>query len=278
METLLKYILENTGWGVISTVLISIFILLMVLGWLMSRRIGSVYSIYHRFWYFIFGTGQFNNSKIKDLVDDRIDIERFNMIFNIRAVTIEQIIRFKSWIDINEIDVAKITRASKYFDIQKLTIKPIKKYEIIFFLAIFVSMYYVLLMSVSLYFKNSVIYKFNESGYNILLSEKKAEPFFYFPMFTSKSEYWNLSKEKCTKINEIILTENLTKERVDAICEEFLVTDFSTNIGNEVRDFKLAISIVITLSLILIIFSWVFLYRYFCCLDAIKEIKNKCDI
>ncbi|HDW1085887.1 TPA: hypothetical protein RK143_002803, partial [Citrobacter koseri] len=115
----LSDLLENK----ISFLIVFLVILISSLLYI-KKRSGSGFSIANRF--FIFWIGSKDKSE-SELIDEIIDIEKFNFQYNTRAVSKRQKINFETWIKKYELDFRMISKLKSNFDIEKLKIAKINK-------------------------------------------------------------------------------------------------------------------------------------------------------
>ena len=106
-----------------------IFLLFIVLGGIyFYLRTDSLFSIFYRLIILFLGKPRTNT----DLINDIVEIEKFNFLYNKNAVSIRQKSRFEKWIFDYELDFKLITKVGKQLDIDNLKLRKIKKGGAIF--------------------------------------------------------------------------------------------------------------------------------------------------
>lgn len=93
MESLISSIWNFDG--LINSALI--FVTFGLLGVFLWKRAGSAYSLLNRLWEFCLGGKTFHDGKINAYFNERNDVERFNVLFNVGARNKEEIKSLINW-------------------------------------------------------------------------------------------------------------------------------------------------------------------------------------
>lgn len=107
-----------------------IFILIIILFIIFyyKYRAKSAFSIIHRLLIFIIGKDKSNNDK-NSLINDIMEIEKFNFYYKTNAVSLRQIQKFEKWVRKYELDYRLLSKLKGEFDIEELNVRnvPSKK-------------------------------------------------------------------------------------------------------------------------------------------------------
>lgn len=97
-------------WGIIDNKIVSLFIiaiLLLTFLYYVKRKAQSGFSIANRI-FMLFLRNKERNTK--ELIDEIIDIERFNFYYNTQAISLRQATAFETWIRKYELDFRIISK------------------------------------------------------------------------------------------------------------------------------------------------------------------------
>lgn len=174
-------------------------------------RTSSVFSVFYRLVILFLGKPRSN----ADLINDIIEIERFNFLYKKNAVSIRQKEKFEKWIRNYELDFKLITSIGRDLDIDKLKINkiPKKAYIPLYAFSLFcllATLFLSIVFSVILV-KNSALLSFNDSGRLFWMNSYEAKG---FPVFDSNN-IWKVDLGVCKKKTNIT---NLSIEEFDIIC------------------------------------------------------------
>ncbi|MFQ2131564.1 DUF6216 family protein [Aeromonas hydrophila] len=200
----------------ISIMTITVIITLLVL--FVSKRAGSSFGIINKLVNFIFSSKGFHSDKINRIWQEREDIERFNALFNTRALSVDNIISFDGWIKKYSIDLKKIAGLGGGFDIKRNKIKKSPWYVILIIGGLSLFFFSITCFSFMLTISNAALIKmnnFDDVGWFWINSERAyaaQSPF-------KEGVEWKITKDSCEKkSNEDI---KLPREFIDSICESF---------------------------------------------------------
>lgn len=116
MESLISSIWNFDG--LINSALI--FVTFGLLGVFIWKRAGSAYSLLNRLWELCLGGKTFHDGKINAYFNERNDVERFNVLFNVGARNKEEIKSLINWTKKKNIDIRHVTAAKGWFEISTL--------------------------------------------------------------------------------------------------------------------------------------------------------------
>ena len=196
-----------------------IFLVLIILGVChFYSRTSSMFSIFYRLVTLFLGKPRSN----ADLINDIIEIERFNFLYNKNAVSLQQKEKFEKWIRNYELDFKLITSIGRGLDIDKLKINKINKKSYIFSYAFsllwLLAVLFLSVISSLILVKNSALLSFNDSGKFFWMNSYEAKG---FPVFDSNN-IWKVDLGVCKEKTSIT---NLSIEEFDTICNSLSSED-----------------------------------------------------
>lgn len=189
-----------------------IFLLFIVLGGIyFYLRTDSLFSIFYRLIILFLGKPRTNT----DLINDIVEIEKFNFLYNKNAVSIRQKSRFEKWIFDYELDFKLITKVGKQLDIDNLKLRKIKKGGAIFLYSV-CSIFLLFFFAFSIFFtvlliKDSALLSFNGSGKPFWMNSYEAKG----ATILDTKNVWTVDSGICKKK---IKVSNLSNEELDIIC------------------------------------------------------------
>jgi len=214
MDTVILSIFNIESFISIMTILVIITSLVIFI----SKRAGSSFGIINKLINFIFSSKGFHSEKINSIWQEREDIERFNALFNTRALSVNNIFAFDEWIKKYSIDLKKVAGLGGGFDIKKNKIKKSPWYVISFIGGISLFLFSITCFSFMLTISNAALIKmnkFDDVGWFWINNERAyaaQNPFM-------EGLEWKITKDSCEKkSNEDV---KLPREFIDSICESF---------------------------------------------------------
>lgn len=213
MESIISLIFNVESFISIATILIVLVSLIIFI----SNRAGSSFGIINRLINVVFSSKEFHSKKINDIWQEREDIERFNALFNTRAIDVNQIIYFYEWLKKYRLDLKVISNIGFCFDIKRVKVIRVPWYIISLYGAGALFFIFVTLFSFMLTVSNAALIKKNKyDGVGwFWINSEQAMPF----KNPFKEGYnWKITKESC---NENLNYGNLPKEFVSEICYSF---------------------------------------------------------
>ncbi|MBU2672652.1 hypothetical protein I5654_08215 [Hafnia paralvei] len=203
----LSDLLENK----ISFLIVFLVILISSLLYI-KKRSGSGFSIANRF--FIFWIGSKDKSE-NELIDEIIDIEKFNFQYNTRAVSKRQKINFETWIKKYELDFRMISKLKSNFDIEKLKIAKINKtIPTVLFIAMFIP-FIIGFETFIIAVKPAGLININDTGWFWFNKNEALQ----YKFLGSTKNAWVITPESCSNKEKIKI--ELHKDTIDTICESF---------------------------------------------------------
>lgn len=93
-------------------------------------RAGSFFSLLNRLWRLIAGKGDLHDPTLNSLLQESLDLEKFQLIFGVKAETISDLHRFATWRKANCIGMTNIHKARRWIDVTstEMVRKPPKNY------------------------------------------------------------------------------------------------------------------------------------------------------
>lgn len=179
-----------------------------------KKRSGSGFSIANRF--FIFWVGSKGKAKgDNELIDEIIDIERFNFQYNTRAVSKRQKINFETWIRKYELDFTILSKLKANFDIENLKIAKISKITSgALFIAIFIP-FIIGFNTLIIAAKPAGLININNTGWFWFNKNEALQ----YKFLGSTKNAWVITPESCT--NKEKIKTKLNKDTINTICESF---------------------------------------------------------
>lgn len=236
--------------NIISTIIILIIILISPCYFI--KRTGSSFSLLHKTSFLILKN--FKKTLRNDLINEILEIERFNFLYHKNAISLEQKNKFENWIRKYSLDFRLITKVGKLLDMESLKLKSHKK-EYAVSIIVFLLFSLITLASspilISLINKDSVLLKFeNSSWFWIKQYEAKQYKF-----LDQEKNIWVITPETCQK-NIVISEDILSQEYQKIICNAFTVQDDIRYISKSIKNQKYSSIFLTTLLLIIISFSY----------------------
>ncbi|MCJ7925634.1 MAG: DUF6216 family protein [Pantoea vagans] len=193
----------------------AIVILLLIIQYV-RRKTNSSYSLLDKLWGWVVGNNGFRNPQILDFHEEMQDIDRFNLIYNMKAKSINEIINMQRWLKEESYDIRELSRLSSFFDIVNLKIrKPNKLVSFSLFLSIIMILPLGLVCFVPLISFGAII-QASDSKTLMIISSDKAIVF---------GEHFSLHKDDCDfkKIDKNRLSDlsRFSPNDIDDLCEAF---------------------------------------------------------
>ncbi|MBK4256663.1 hypothetical protein JJQ12_24440 [Enterobacter hormaechei] len=199
-------------WGIIDNKIVSLFIiaiLLLTFLYYVKRKAQSGFSIANRI-FMLFLRNKERNTK--ELIDEIIDIERFNFYYNTQAISLRQATAFETWIRKYELDFRIISKLKNKLDIEYLKITKVRRISVIFYLASSLLVIALGLQTLIIANTNSLLIKIDDSNWFWVNKDKATS----FSILQYKNTPWVITDESC-KTNATI--SSLSKEHTAIICK-----------------------------------------------------------
>lgn len=182
METFYKLIPPAS----VSTVLI-VFVAISLL----YLRAGSIYLPLARISRLIIGKIDINHEGIRSYLQQRQEVEVFNLASGLRAENIKDVQRFLTWHQTTGISLVRMKRAGAWFDRESLTIrKQPRWFHLVGHLSWIVPTTVALALMITLVSRNEVLVWTKRSNQFLWYSEAGFHTFF--------DENWKLNKNSCS--------------------------------------------------------------------------------
>lgn len=236
--------------NIISTIIILIIILISPCYFI--KRTGSSFSLLHKTSFLILKN--FKKTLRNDLINEILEIERFNFLYHKNAISLEQKNKFENWIRKYSLDFRLITKVGKLLDMESLKLKSHKK-EYAVSIIIFLLFSLITLASspilISLINKDSVLLKFENSSW-FWINQYEAKQ---YKFLDQEKNIWVITPETCQK-NIVISEDILSQEYQKIICNAFTDQDDIRYISKSIKNQKYSSIFLTTLLLIIISFSY----------------------
>ena len=238
---------------------LNIFNKIIVLAMLLSvpccfiQRTGSSFSLLHKISFLILKN--FKKTKCDDFINEILDIERFNFLYNKNAISLEQKNKFENWIRKYSLDFRLITKVGKLLDMESLKLKRYKKKHVLSIILLFSLSSLITLVSspilISLINKDSVLLKFENSSW-FWINQYEAKQ---YKFLDQEKNIWVITPETCQK-NVIISEDILSQEYQKIICNAFTDQDDIRYISKSIKNQKYSSIFLTILLLVIILFSY----------------------
>ena len=236
--------------NIISTIIILIIILISPCYFI--KRTGSSFSLLHKTSFLILKN--FKKTLRNDLINEILEIERFNFLYHKNAISLEQKNKFENWIRKYSLDFRLITKVGKLLDMESLKLKSHKK-EYAISIIVFLLFSLITLASspilISLINKDSVLLKFENSSW-FWINQYEAKQ---YKFLDQEKNIWVITPETCQK-NIIISEDILSQEYQKIICNAFTDQGDIRYISKSIKNQKYSSIFLTTLLLIIISFSY----------------------
>lgn len=214
-----------------------------------KRKAKSGFSISNKLFIFLIGYRKKNNN---DLIDEIIDIEKFNFHYNTNAVSKRQINRFELWIRTYELDFRLISKLKGLLNIESLKIKKVNNlYFTLVFVSIFVP-FFTLFPAINVALTPAFLIKLENTGW-FWINKNQATEY----VFTDKKKPWVINTTTCTANNSTTPTKNIIKlideKTFNLICKSFSNKEDQRYIERKIKEQQLFFYIV-SIALILLVF------------------------
>jgi hypothetical protein len=191
--------------------LLSFIFLIFVFLYIKSKS-QSGFSILNRLW--IFAIKNKETSK-DDLINEIMEVEKFNFYYNTNAVSKKQKKKFEDWIRKYELDFKIISKLKDNFDVDSLKIRKIKKPLIaipfLFLFAIFLCF----ISAIPVAIKPSGLISINDDGWFWFNKNEAME----YSFFTKRENLWIVTPEMCN--NRQSISKKLNTKTIESICFSF---------------------------------------------------------
>ena len=216
------------------------------------KRTGSSFSLLHKTSFLILKN--FKKTLRNDLINEILEIERFNFLYHKNAISLEQKNKFENWIRKYSLDFRLITKVGKLLDMESLKLKSHKK-EYAISIIVFLLFSLITLASspilISLINKDSLLLKFENSSW-FWINQYEAKQ---YKFLDQEKNIWVITPETCQK-NIIISEDILSQEYQKIICNAFTDQDDIRYISKSIKNQKYSSIFLTTLLLIIISFSY----------------------
>ncbi|MEB6381101.1 DUF6216 family protein [Leclercia adecarboxylata] len=237
-NTLLSYLTEliDNKYVFSAIVFSTVLALIFYIKW----KAKSGFSISNKLFIFLIGYSKKNNN---DLIDEIIDIEKFNFHYNTNAISKRQISRFELWIRTYELDFRLISKLKNHLNIETLKIKKVNNiYFILVFLSIFVP-FFALFPAIDVALKPAFLIKIENTGW-FWINKNQATEY----MLTNKKKPWVINKTTCTENNSATPPKNIIKlideKSFNLICKSFSSKEDQIFIERKIKEQQLFFYIV----------------------------------
>lgn len=210
-------------------------------------RTNSFFSLLYRLVILLFGKPKSN----LDLINDIVEVERFNFLYKKDAVSIKQKEKFEKWIRDYELDFKLITSVGKYFDIDTLMIKKTSKIKS--FILYLVNTFCLIILLPIFIFSSAFLvgdfamlsFKSNDKIFLMNTNEAKG-----FSLFDTEN-VWFVDSKVCENKTSVV---NLSGEELSIVCDIFSDKDDVEYIDRLIHKQRLFLTVPWVISMFFILF------------------------
>ncbi|HHK4131178.1 TPA: DUF6216 family protein [Enterobacter roggenkampii] len=236
-----------------------------------KRKAKSGFSISNKIFIFLIG---YNKKSNTELIDDIIDIEKFNFHYNTNAVSKRQISNFESWIRTYELDFRLISKLKGLLNIENLKIKKISKiYSSLVFISIFV-LFFTLLPAVDIALTPAFLIKLENTGW-FWINKHQATEY----VFSNKRKPWVINTTTCAENKSNTPSKNtiklIDKKTFNLICKSFSDKEDQRYIERKIKEQQLFFYITSIALTLLILSLFKHLMTLFSAYEARKMVLLK---
>lgn len=210
-------------------------------------RTNSFFSLLYRLVILLFGKPKSN----LDLINDIVEVERFNFLYKKDAVSIKQKEKFEKWIRDYELDFKLITSVGKYLDIDALRIKKTSKRKSLilylvntFFLIILLPIF---IFSSAFLVGDFAMLSFKSNDKIFLMNTNEAKGFSLF----DTENVWFVDSKICENKTSVV---NLSGEELSIVCDIFSDKDDVEYIDRLIYKQRLFLTVPWVISMFFILF------------------------
>ncbi|QPB42545.1 DUF6216 family protein [Rodentibacter haemolyticus] len=256
-----------------------IFILIIILFIIFyyKYRAKSAFSIIHRLLIFIIGKDKSNNDK-NSLINDIMEIEKFNFYYKTNAVSLRQIQKFEKWVRKYELDYRLLSKLKGEFDIEELNVRNVPSKKKLLSIIIVFSITFLCFLSclpilINLSIGNSALLEFKDSGETYWVSNYEARKFSYSDIFyTSKNHNNEITHRYCEENKKEI---NISENNLEVICSMFVNKEDKEFLDKILKDQHIFFRYFIFILTIALYIFINYMFRLANILDAYNMIKRK---
>ncbi|WBF43349.1 DUF6216 family protein [Serratia rubidaea] len=255
MDKIVSWVVDYETW-----VRLLVFIaLLLIVAFYFYLRAGSSYSLLHRTWSLLVGRKKFSTPELNEFMTERLDVDKFNAIFNTQVTSVNQAVNFKNWLKKYNINIRLISRIKGWFDFEhQRVILPNG----------WMTLAYAILAIASILLAMKCIIIGSSSSALIKVKNQPDEPWFwinsqkahnytkYYGLFYNEErDSWQLTAAQCAApqvdYEKIVPNSGLSTESIKIICGLLNAKDSKNHVGKIVKEQKAFIYMFIILLLIL---------------------------
>lgn len=252
MNTLFDIFTSYTSRLINNELIYSIALIFIIFGafYYIRWKAKSGFSISNKLFIFLIGYRKKNKN---DLIDDIIDIEKFNFHYNTNATSKRQIARFEEWVRKYELDFRLISKLKRHFDINTLRVRKINKiYLTGVFICIFIALF-TTLQTFTIAIKPALLVKMNTTGWFWINNDNAIE----FSFFDKAEKPWVINAKICSheedNLNKTVFnnkTLSFDKKEIKAICKAFIDENDIKYINESIKEQQIFFYLVSTILII----------------------------
>lgn len=206
-EPLFSYLAESIDNNLLA--LMCLFVFVAIALFYIKIKSKSGFTISNKLYAFLIGHRKDKSKgRKKELINDIIEIEKFNFHYNTNAVSKRQIYKFEGWVKKFELDFKMIAKLKNDFDIEKLKINKVANKKIAFLISfIFIPAFIAMHASV-ISLKPSLLIHVKPAGWFWINKDKASG----FSFYDANESQWVLTPQICAeKTASKIIDKNVSE-------------------------------------------------------------------
>lgn len=251
--SLTKLLIEHPYIVYLLILIIFVFISFIIWKW-------SIYIFFKdRIWRLLIGK-QYANFSVPNLCEfhnNNIEIAHFNVLYGVSANTIEQILKYQTWLYKNGVTFIQISKIKPYFNIENLSLKKIKKKLVIKLSILWLVLCIMMFLCLNFTLTSSALVKLKNDESLLWLSNNSAKSAKFLLPPSIVNPRWTLNISMC-KSNEFDITKwsnlaQMSEESAKIICQLFSDEKSHQEVSKIVKEQRITYGL---LSLILLFINY----------------------
>lgn len=254
MDKVVSWVMNYDTW-IRLLVLIS---LLLIVAFYFYLRAGSSYSLLHRTWSLLVGRKKFSTPELDEFMTERLDVDKFNAIFNTQTTSINQAINLKNWLKKYNIDIRAISRIKGWFDFEHQRVILPNGWMTLVFTLLSIASFLLAMQFIIIGTSPSALIKIKNQPHEpwFWINSQKAHNYtqYYGIFYNEERDSWKITAAQCAApqvdYKKIAPNSGLSAESIKIICGLLNAKDSENYVGKIIKEQKAFIYMFIILCLI----------------------------
>lgn len=254
MDKVVSWVMNYDTW-IRLLVLIS---LLLIVAFYFYLRAGSSYSLLHRTWSLLVGRKKFSTPELDEFMTERLDVDKFNAIFNTQTTSINQAINLKNWLKKYNIDIRTISRIKGWFDFEHQRVILPNGWMTLVFTLLSIASFLLAMQFIIIGTSPSALIKIKNQPDEpwFWINSQKAHNYtqYYGIFYNEERDSWKITAAQCAApqvdYKKIVPNSGLSAESIKIICGLLNAKDSENYVGKIIKEQKAFIYMFIILCLI----------------------------